>query len=58
MTEGAAEFSMVDSVLDTGRKQGLSPKDIVSRVFDENYLGIFNDECREILIANGATPLL
>ncbi len=49
---------MVDSVLDTGRKQGLSPKDIVSRVFDENYLGIFNDECREILIANGATPLL
>ncbi len=56
--EGAAEFSMVNSVLDTGRKQGLSPKDIVSRVFNENYLGIFNDECREILMANGATPTL
>ncbi|MDA3834637.1 MAG: IS66 family transposase [Spirochaetales bacterium] len=56
--KGAADFSMMNSVFDTGRKQGLPPKEIVSRVFNGNYLDIFNDECRAILIANGAIPTL
>jgi transposase len=56
--EGADDFSMMQSILDTGRKQGFSPKDIVSSVFMENYLDIFNDECRGILLANGAIPAL
>jgi len=49
---------MMNSVFDTGRKQGLPPKDIVSKVNNGNYLGIFNDECQAILIANGAIPTL
>jgi hypothetical protein len=49
---------MMQSILDTGRKQGFSPKDIVSSVFMENYLDIFNDECRGVLLANGAIPAL
>jgi len=56
--KGAADFSMMNSVFDTGRKQGLPPKDIVSKVNNGNYLDIFNDECRAILIANGAIPTL
>lgn len=49
---------MMQSIFDTGRKQGKAPKDIVSSVFNGNYLDIFNDECQAILIANGAiTPL-
>jgi hypothetical protein len=56
--KGAADISMVRSVLDTGRKQGLSPKEIVSRVFNGNYLDIFNDECRAFLMANVAIPAL
>lgn len=56
--KGAAAFSMMNSVFDTGRKQGLSPKDIVSIINNGNYLDIFNDECRAILIANGAIPTL
>ena len=56
--KGAADFSMMNSVFDTGRKQGLPPKEIVSKVNNGNYLDIFNDECRAILIANGAIPTL
>ncbi|HKM08689.1 MAG TPA: IS66 family transposase [Sphaerochaeta sp.] len=56
--EGADDFSMMQSILDTGRKQGFSPKDIVSSVFKENYLDIFNDKSRGILLANGAIPAL
>jgi len=53
---GAKDFSLVRSVLDTGRKQGLLPKDIVSKVFNEDYKNIFNDECRAVLLARGAIP--
>lgn len=56
--KGAADFSMTNSVFDTGRKQGLPPKDIVSKVNKGNYLDLFNDECRAILMANGAIPTL
>jgi hypothetical protein len=55
--EGADDFSMVRSVLDTGRKQGLLPTDIISNVFIENYKGIFNKESLEVLMANGAIPI-
>jgi transposase len=55
---GAKDFSMVRSVLDTGRKQGLLPKDIVSKVLSKDYKNIFNDECRAILLARGAIPSL
>ena len=56
--KGAADFSMTNSVFDTGRKQGLPPKDIVSKVNKGNYLDLFNNECRAILMANGAIPTL
>lgn len=56
--KGAGGFSMMQSVLDTGRKQGKSPKEIVSAVFNGTYLDIFNDESLAILMANGAIPTL
>ncbi|NBK24354.1 MAG: IS66 family transposase [Spirochaetia bacterium] len=56
--KGAEGFSMMQSVLDTGRKQGKSPKEIVSSVFNGNYLDIFNDESLAILMAKGAVPTL
>ncbi|MDY0289109.1 MAG: IS66 family transposase [Sphaerochaeta sp.] len=56
--KGADGFSMMQSVFDTGRKQGKSPKEIVSSVFNGKYLDIFNDECLAILMANGAIPTL
>lgn len=43
--KGADGFSMMQSVFETGRKQGKSPKEIVSSVFNGKYLDIFNDEC-------------
>jgi len=49
---------MTNSVFDTGRKQGLPPKDLVSKVNKGNYLDLFNDECQAILMANGAIPTL
>lgn len=55
-TEGADDFSMMQSILDTGRKQGKSPKDIVSSVFNGNFLDFFNEECRDVLLAKGAVP--
>ena len=39
-------------------KKGLPPKDIVSKVNEGNYLDLFNDVCRAILMANGAIPTL
>lgn len=56
--EGADAFSMVSSVFDTGRKQGKEPKAIASSIFNNNFMDIFNDECRAFLIAKGAMPAL
>lgn len=49
---------MMQSIFDTGRKQGKVLKGFVFNVFNGNYLDIFNDECQAILIANGAIPTL
>jgi len=57
-TEGAENFSIMQSVFDTGRKQGNAPKGIVSSVFNGKYLDIFNEKCRAILLENGAVPTL
>lgn len=56
--KGADGFSMMQSVFETGRKQGKSPKEIVSSVFNGKYLDIFNDECLAILMAKGTIPTL
>lgn len=55
---GADDFSMMQSVFDTGRKQGKLPKNIVSSVFNKKYQELFNDECLGILLENGAIPSL
>jgi hypothetical protein len=55
---GAKDFSMVRSVFDTEQKQGPLPKDIVSKVFNETYKDLFNDECHAILLARDAIPSL
>ncbi len=49
---------MMNSVFNTVRKQGPPQKDTVAKVYEGNYLDLFNDECQAILMANRAIPTL
>jgi len=40
--KGSEDFSLIRSVLDTGRKQGFGPKEIIRCIMEGNPLGIFS----------------